>query len=385
MNRKETILTLFISILCLLAAFAAGYIYHGTQHPPELELPILSEARRILLENAYYDPPPDPALEYGMIHGMVQAYDDPYTLFVEPPQHELEIARLEGHFGGIGVRLGRDSENFIVVYPYPDSPALEAGIQKGDRLISVDDDLISQETNLEHVQAILYGSEGKRVKVVIQRPPEYATFEFSIQRKDIPLPSVTWHLSDLEPRLGVVEINLIAASTPDEIVNAVNDMQSRGATHFVLDLRGNSGGLLEAGVDVVRLFLESGEIINQQFRDEEEKVFRVRKTGELADIPIAIIVDHYTASAAEIIAGALQSQGRSVLVGSPTYGKYSVQLIFNLTDGSSIHVTAGKWWIPGLEFPSEGYGLIPDIGISPDEENPNTAIELVIQTFFSGD
>jgi carboxyl-terminal processing protease len=189
----------------------------------------------------------------------------------------------------------------------------------------------------------------------------------------------------LEPRLGVVEINLIASSTPDEIVNAVNDMQSRGATHFVLDLRGNSGGLLEAGVDVVRLFLESGEIINQQFRDKEEKVFRVRKTGELADIPIAVIVDHYTASAAEIIAGALQNQGRSVLIGSPTYGKYSVQLIFNLKDGSSIHVTAGRWWIPEFEFPSEGYGLIPDIGISPDDEDPNAAIELAIQTFFSGD
>ena len=117
-TKKETITTILFSILGLLSAFAAGFIIHGWIYPPELNLQILSEAQSALLEYAYDSPPEKPALEYGMIHGMVQAYNEPYTIFVEPPQHELETDILEGRFGGIGVTLGRDNDNYIVLYPF---------------------------------------------------------------------------------------------------------------------------------------------------------------------------------------------------------------------------------------------------------------------------
>lgn len=382
MDRKEFIITIIVTLFSLVVAFAAGYLLHGVVTPPELELPILSEARRVLLDNALNDPPPDPALEYGMIHGLVQAFGDPYTVFVEPQQHELDTNRLEGKYGGIGVQLNRDTENFIIMYPFPQGPAIEAGIQDGDRLVKVDDTEITPETSFETVQSLVRGPEGQRVRITVTRPPNYDAFEFNIRRQDIPLPSVTWHLAEQDPRLGVVEVNIIADSTPDEILTAVEDLQSQGASHFAIDLRGNGGGLLDAGVDIARLFLQDGVVIQQQYRDRNVETFRVTKKGPLADLPIVILVDHNTASASEIIAGSLQARGRAILIGAPTFGKDTVQLIFDLQDESSIHVTAGRWWIPGWEFPKDDGGLTPDIPIPPDMEGADPAVDLAVREFF---
>jgi len=382
MKKKELLITFLISLISLLLAFTAGYFLHGLLHPPELELPILSEARLVLLEHSYTNPPPDPKLEYGMIRGMVHEFNDPYTMFLEPPQHELETDRLEGHFGGIGVTFGRDHQGYIVLYPYADSPAMKAGIQEGDRLVRVDDTDIYQNASTDTTEALLRGPTKQKVKVQIQRPPEYTTFEFSIRREEIPIPSVTWHLADQDHRLGIFEINIIAASTPDEILHAVEDLQTRGASHFVMDLRGNGGGYLKVGIDIAKLFLSEGIIIEQQYKGKDIEKFHASKRGKLAEIPLAIFVDQNTASAAEIVAGSLQNLDRAILIGSPTFGKDSIQLVIDLKDGSSIHVTAAKWWIPGLEFPQADKGLIPEILLSSDEEVSPQATTTAIEYFF---
>jgi carboxyl-terminal processing protease len=382
MNRKELIFTSIVSLLSLMIAFTSGYLAHDFLHPPELELPILSEAQSVLLEHSFFDPPPKPALEYGMIRGMIQEYNDPYTLFIEPPQHELETNRLEGHFGGIGVTLERDHENYIVLYPFADSPASKAGIQDGDRLVGVDDESILIETNIETAEALLRGQINRKVRVYIQRPPDYTAFDFSIRREEIPIPSVTWHLADQDSRLGIFNINVIGASTSNEILKAVEDLQTQGASHFAMDIRGNGGGYLSAGVDIAKLFLIEGTIIEQQYKGEEIQSFETNKPGKLADIPLVVLVDQNTASAAEIVAGALQNLDRAPLIGYPTFGKDSIQLVIDLQDASSIHVTAAKWWIPGLEFPRETEGLFPDFPISPDSEGSNPAIETAIQYFW---
>ncbi len=383
MKRKEFLLTFLISIISLLLAFTVGFFVHEALYPPEVELPILSEARIALLEQSYVDPPPDPVLEYGMIRGMVNEFNDPYTKFVEPLQHELETDRLEGHYGGIGVTFGRDNEQYIVLYPFVDGPAMKAGIKDGDRLIGVDDTAISKNTNMETTEALLHGPTNHKVEVSIQRPPEYTTMKFSIRREEIPLPSVTWHQADQDPRLGIFEINLIAASTPDEILKAVNDLKTRGASHFVMDLRGNGGGYLTASIEIANLFLSEGTIIQQQYKGEEIETFKVNKRGSLVDIPLVILVDQNTASAAEIVAGSLQNLDRAVLIGYPTFGKDSIQLVIDLKDGSSIHVTAAKWWIPGLEFPQAEGGLIPELLLSSDDQETNKATLTAIQYFFN--
>jgi carboxyl-terminal processing protease len=205
--------------------------------------------------------------------------------------------------------------------------------------------------------------------------------EVSVKREEIALPSVTWHLDAGEPRLGVIEINVIAATTSDEIQKAVKDLQSRGATAYALDLRNNGGGLLDAGIDIARLFLKDGVVMEQQFRGQEVKTYRVEKPGPLADIPLAVLVNGSTASASEIIAGALQAHERARLIGEPTYGKNTIQLVFELRDHSSIHVTAAQWWIPGLDAPRPGKGLQPDVPAKPGGP-PDPVIQAAIKALF---
>ncbi len=322
-------------------------------------------------------------MEYGAIHGMVGAYGDPHTRFVEPVQAEFNNDRLTGSYGGIGAQLSRDADGFIVLHPYPESPASEAGIEDGDRLIQVDDLEITPNIPMDEVIAEIRGPEGKKVDLVITRPPDFSEMKFSVKRAEILLPSVAYHLDATEPLLGVVQVNVIASSTPAEIKEAVADLQSRGATHFALDLRSNGGGLLIEGVDIARLFLTEGIVIQQQYKGEDVKTYEVEELGPLKDIPLIILVDQYTASAAEIISGAMQNHDRAPLIGTPTFGKDSVQLVFELQDNSSLSVTSAKWWIPGLEPPLGEGGLQPDITVSTENAGDNDPfIEAAIRYFF---
>lgn len=371
-------LTLLVGIAVLLGFFT-GIITNTHLSKTSDSFPILMQAYNILRDNGFKDTPPSPALEYGMIRGMLQAYDDPYTLFVEPAQHELETDNLEGGFGGIGVRLERVSEAYVILHPFPDSPAAESGILDGDRVLAVDNLTITPETSMDTLQAALRGPEGERVEVTIGHPPDFLPIVVIVKRVRISLPTVTWHLDPGERRLGVIEINLIAESTPGEIQRAVKDLETRGANVFVLDLRDNIGGLLTAGVDTARLFLGDGTVIEQQYRGKDVETYKVERPGPLVDLPLAILVNQNTASSAEIIAGALQVNGRAKLIGVPTFGKYTIQLVFDLQDGSSLHVTAAHWWIPNVN-PGEDNGLQPDISLPPDDPSPNAAIQEAIQT-----
>ncbi|MBW8010029.1 MAG: PDZ domain-containing protein [Chloroflexi bacterium] len=382
MNRKQSlILVIFISI-SLISSFTGGFFFHEFLENKDREFPVLMEAHNLLVRNGFNEIPEAPELEYGMIRGMLNAYGDPFTIFLEPPQHELQTNNLQGSFGGIGVQLTRDDEYYVILHPFTTGPALQAGVLDGDRLVRVDDLLITSDVSLDVVVASLRGPENQIVEIGISRPPENTEMSFEIIRVNIGLPSVTWFLSSDEPRLGVVDINLIAASTPDEIENAVADLENRGATHFILDLRGNGGGLLDAGIDVARLFLEEGVVIEQQYQGESVETYEVSRPGALAEIPIVVLIDANTASSAEIIAGALQANGRASLLGSLTYGKDSIQLIFELQDGSSLHVTSARWWFPDLEFPTQFGGLLADIEIVPDGSEVDPGIYAAIQYFF---
>jgi carboxyl-terminal processing protease len=384
MSFKQSFFITLVAVFCLAAAFIAGYFTHDYLHPRIPDFKILTQAYEILSTHGIKDLPPTPALEYGMIRGMVEAYNDPYTVFVEPPEHELESNTLQGSFGGIGVRIDNDAQGNILLYPFPGGPAAQAGVQEGDRLLAVEKLEIDSKIAMEDIQAALRGPVGSRVQITIAHPPDYKHEDLSIKRSEIPLPSVTWHIDPGEPRLGVIEINIIAASTPDEVAKTLNDLKSRGATAFLLDLRDNSGGLLSAGIDTTRLFLQDGPIISEQYRGQDVKTYTVKQPGPYADVPLAILVNQNTASAAEIIAGALKEHHRAKLIGTHTFGKGTVQLVFDLNDGSSLHVTAAHWWVPELDPPVEGNGLVPDISVKQSTEDliPDPFIQAAIQLLF---
>ncbi len=363
-------------ILLICMAFASGYWVRDLQAGPG-SLPILQEAYTILINHGLKEPPAAPALEYGMIHGMVQAYQDPFTVFVEPVQHQLDSDALHGSFGGIGASLRRDESGAIYLFPFPDSPATQAGIREADKLLAVEDLTVTSETTLDEVLSQVRGEVGKPVRLTIGHEPEYTPLDLTVIRAEIPLPSVIAHLDLHDKRVGVLVINLIAASTADEITKSVSDLQARGALGFVIDLRNNPGGLLDAGVNISRLFLKDGDVLAQQYRGQEVETFQVEQPGPLSDLPVVILVNHGSASAAEIIAGALQVHQRAHLVGESTFGKDTIQLVFNLSDRSSMHITAARWWIPGLEPPVGGNGLHPDVLVDPTS-SPNDT-DLILQ------
>ena len=344
----------------LLAAVAIGYFGRALFTQPTEAFPLLQQAQKILLENTILDVPEDPALEYGMIQGMLGTLNDPYTYFVEPAAHEVESDQLEGAFGGIGARLDQDTDRQWRLYPLPDSPALAAGIRDGDILTQVDDLPITAEIDQVTLLAAIRGPEGQVVELRVLRGAE--AFAFIIRRQAVPIPSVTYNLLPEAPAVGILHMTLIADTTADELSRAMEDLQAQGATAFILDLRNNGGGLVEAAVETARLFLADGEVLHQQFRDQPKEVFTVKKPGPYATVPLVVLVNENTASSAEIVAGALLAQDRATVIGAPTYGKTVIQYIFDLEDGSSVHVTSGRWWIPGVEFP-----LAPDITVTDDQ------------------
>jgi carboxyl-terminal processing protease len=379
---KRALLYYLWAVLIVAAAFLSGYYLRVWMEQKQTQFPVLQQAYTLLKEHALNDLPSANAIEHGMIRGMLQAYNDPYTILVEPAAAELQTNQLEGKFGGIGVRLEADAEGNLILHPLPDSPAANAGVLESDRLIGVDDLNITPQTKLEEVQAAVRGETGTPVKITIARPPNYAPQTFIIKRAEVELPSVTWNLAADDSRVGVIQINIIAATTPDEITTAIKDLKSKGATHFVLDLRNNGGGLLNAGIDTARLFLKEGIVIQQQFRDKPVENFRVTQQGQFLEEPLAVLINQNTASASEIIAGALQKHGRAKLIGSPSFGKNTIQQVYDLADKSSLHITAARWWVPDLKLAEGNSSLLPDISVNEDTKNPDAVLQAAINLFF---
>lgn len=377
-TKKALVLSIFL-VFGLALSFGMGYLFRDLQSLDDLDIGLVEEAYTILNNHALPDPPASPGLQYGMIHGLVAAYGDPYTLFIEPARHELQSDDLRGEFGGVGVRLEKDLEGNIVLYPLPDSPAATAKIGDGDHLLAVDKLAISSTTNLDEAQAALRGPVGTRVSLMIRKPEDISSQTVELERVNFPIPSVTWNIDTDEPRLGIVQISRIAATTPAEVQTAINDLVTQGAQLFVLDLRGNPGGLLDAGVNTARLFLQQGVVIQEQYKNQPVHAYEVEEPGVFSDLPLAVIIDHGTASAAELIAGAIKAQNRGRIYGQNSFGKDSLQLIFELHDDSSLHVTAAKWWVPGLEPPLAGNGVLPDVPVTADADQPKPEIRAVIE------
>ena len=353
------------TVLVVLVAFLVGF--YTSNGYTQFNFQLFNQVYDILAKNGLKPLPETQITEYEMIRGLVKAYNDPYTVFVEPPQHELESNQLDGKFGGIGAALQRDTLGTLRVYPYPNSPAAEAGVPSGSSLLSVDNLTVDSDTPDDAVISALRGDVGSKVAIRVTPQAETVPVSFSIERREFGIPSVSSFILPEQPSLGVVKITGFSATTADEISAAVQDVEAQGAKALVLDLRDNGGGLVEAGVDVVKLFVKAGStIIAQHQPDRADQVTRTLTNGKYANLPLLILVNQNTASSAEIVAGALQALGRASIIGKQTYGKDTIQLVFDLTDGSSIHVTSARWSLPSNPAFASGAGIIPDFPLTQD-------------------
>lgn len=370
-KRSSIVLSALIGlglVLLVTIAFLAGWWFNDHSFLlTNQRYPLFDQAYNLLEQYGLSPLPEQSKIEYGLIRGLLQAYNDPNTVLVEPPQHELQSNQLRGKFGGIGARIEQDAQSRYRLFPFPESPARNAGVEDGDMLVRVDALEIFADTPRDVVLSALRGDSGSNVEITILRFPGEKEFTFKIKREEIALPSVTWNLTADNPSVGIVQINLIAATTAEEISAAIGDLTRQGAKFVILDLRNNSGGLVDAGVNIARLFLRKGDaIFEQQYRDKPQQTLTADQDGEFVELPLTVWINNGTASAAEIVAGALKARQRTAIIGSPSFGKDSIQLVFDLQDGSSLHVTSARWSIPGLEPPIKDHGILPDIWIDVD-------------------
>jgi carboxyl-terminal processing protease len=321
--------------------------------------PLLDEAWDIAEDQFYGQLPTDQSRTYGAVRGMMEAFKDPYTVFVEPPQTELQSQQLSGKFGGIGASIRRETDGRYALSPFPDRPAAQAGVQEGDVLTKVDDTPITTEMRLDDITSLLRGEVGTPVKIEIDRSGQ--KLAFNIKRAEISVPSVTWRILSQAPEVGYIRLNIFAQTSKDELIKAIDDLKQQGAKKLIFDLRDNGGGLLDAAIDIGSLFVD-GKVASEKRRGGEVRDFNAEANGAARDLPLVVLVNGGTASASEIVSGAIQDKGRGVLVGAKTYGKGSVQNVIALSDGSSLHVTMAEWLTPNGRQIS-GQGLQPDVTV----------------------
>ena len=306
-------------------------------------------------ESFYGDVPSAKARTYGAIRGSLDLLD-PHTMFLEPVPGELEKDNLRGAYGGIGATIARNHAGLLILQPYPGSPTEQAGISEGDALVAIDGEPVSPEAAETDVTARLRGEVGTEVEITVRRPSG-AILTVVLERSNVEVPSLTWRMETAE--IGYLRLETFTERTAQELSAALVSLAQEGAARLVLDLRGNRGGLVEPAVSVATQFLREGDVVmRQRGRDGEQALF-APKTGDVS-APMVILVDGDTASAAEIVAGALQDNDRATLIGERTYGKASVQEIYDLSDGSSLHVTTAIWLTPA-GHPIAGTGLTPDM------------------------
>ncbi|MBK9096421.1 MAG: S41 family peptidase [Anaerolineae bacterium] len=364
---REMLSGLFMFTALLFLAFAAGFGAHwlltrasGTASDAPGSVTILTDAQRLLRDNFLGQPPAETTQVYGAIRGLVETYQDPYTVFIEPQPRAREKDQLRGRFGGIGAYVAVSTTGQVFLTPMPGRPAEKAGIQANDELLAVDGKSVSGK-NRDEVVDMVRGEVGTQTTLRIGRVGADQPFDLVVTREEIENPSVEWRLLENDPRTGYVALHIFGERSVQELKDAINDLRGQGAQRLILDLRHNPGGLLETAVDVASQFLASGRVLNERHADSET-TYDVRGAGVARDLPLVVLTDEGTASAAEIVAGALQDAKRAPIIGAKTFGKGSVQLVFDLRDGSSLHVTTARWFTPAYQQ-IDGKGLTPDVPV----------------------
>jgi len=314
---------------------------------------------------------PEQDMYYGAIKGMVAGLQDPVTLFLTPDETQQYNDSNQGKFEGIGAELGYEDGAVVVVSPLEGSPAKEAGLRPGDRILKVDGEDVLGETVFEVVSRIR-GEEGTTVTVTITHRGESTSEDVIVERKEINVPSISYEGTD--NGIAVIDVDRFTESSMtawQSLWNdTVEDVVADEPEALIVDLRGDPGGYFNAAVWAAGEFLPQDALVSQQQDREGNLVdFRVNRDGYMQTIPLVVLVDEGSASASEILAGALQYHERAYIIGEETYGKGTAQQIVDYPDGSSLHVTTVKWLLPDGSWINPDNVIVPDSVVEYTDEN----------------
>jgi carboxyl-terminal processing protease len=327
---------------------------------PNLDLTSFWEAYNILKEK-YFDASVFDAQKqiHGAIKGLLGSIDDPYTVYMNPDENKAFMTSLEGSFEGIGAELSVNNQGLVVVSALKNSPAEKAGLKAKDLIYKIEDELTSEMTLFDAIMKIR-GQKGTYVKLIVLRENEKEPLELSIKRDTVDVPNVEY--TEVAENIYHINMYQFGEDTVAEFQNIIQQLLLKNPKGIILDLRQNGGGYLEAAVDVLSEFVTKDQIaVNIKYRDEKQNSALLTKDiGRLNNIPLVILIDNGSASASEIVAGAIQDWQRGIIVGEKSFGKGSVQELYTLENGGSLRITVAHWFTPlGRSIQKEG--------ISPDK------------------
>jgi carboxyl-terminal processing protease len=342
-----------------------------TEDISELFLPFW-EAWDLVHENFVDQPLNDEDLMQGAIQGMMQALGDPHSSYMNPEQYQQANMQYEGEYEGIGAYIDTSTDYITIISTMPGSPAEEVGLQPGDQVLAVDgEDMTGIDGSLV-IQRIL-GPAGTNVQLSIRREGVADVLEFEIKRALISLPSVESKM--LEDNIAYIKLNDFGTRTTEEFQDALKELVTDDTQGLIVDLRGNPGGLLTTSVEVASELLPNGIVLTERFGDGTEQEYDVHPGGLATEIPLIVLVNGGSASASEIVAGAIQDTERGILVGETTFGKGSVQSWIALSnDAGAIRVTIARWYTPDDRQIAE-IGLTPDVEVPITEEDVQAGID----------
>ncbi len=320
-------------------------------------------------------------LVYGAVRGLTDALGDPNTIFFEPEDSQRFGEDISGHFTGIGVEIGKRDDRLVVVAPLAGSPGEKAGLLPGDIIVAIDEKLTNG-MNLDEAVKKIRGPKGSIVVLTVRTKDEIATKEISVVRDNIEVPSVGSAM--LEDNILHIKIHNFSANTPILFYTEMVKYAFTEVRGVILDLRNNPGGFLDVGIDAAGWFIGKDKlVVTELFSSGEKEEFYSTGSGIFKDIPLVVLVNEGSASASEILAGAIKYHRGVKLVGTQTFGKGTVQQLDRLSEGSSIKVTVANWLLPDGAL-IEGAGITPDVVIEQNEEDIlddiDTQLQKAIQT-----
>lgn len=333
-----------------------------------------------LVSRQYFDKKAiDPnKLFYGSIAGMVSAIGDPYTVFLPPEQQKTTKEELNGSFDGVGIQLGFDKDKrLVVIAPLKGTPAEKVGIKPQDMIVKIGD----KDTNgmsLPEAVKLIRGPKGTQISLTIFQDGDSDTKTYTLTRETIVVKSVESVFKDTisGKKVAVIKLSRFGERTKDEWTEAVNEIVSNKPSAVVLDVRNNPGGFLEGAVFVLSEFLDSGDVVLQENNEGERVPFKVNRIGKLTKLPVVVLINKGSASASEIVAGALQDRKRARLVGEKSFGKGTIQEAQELPHQTGIHITVSKWLTPNGRWVNETEGFEPDIKVESGKEDLTKDLQL---------
>jgi len=328
-----------------------------------------------LMQSKYVDSSKvnDQNMLYGSIKGMVNSFGDAATVFLDPEETKTFNEASEGKlFQGIGAELGYDNGRIIVVTPIEGSPAKAAGIKAGDYILTIDGVAIASTETVYDVVAKIRGEAGTKVTLGILHSGDTKSVEIEITRSEITVPSMDVSYVGDNGNIALFKVNRFTDSSYSEWItnwdDNVDSIVASGVTKMILDLRGNPGGYFDAAIYAADDFIDTGKVLAQE-QDSAGRIekFNSTKGGKLVNMQVVVLVDGGSASASEILSGALQQSGRATIVGDKTYGKGTAQSVLDLSDGSTLHVTILKWLLPDGGWLNKENPITPNIEIANSE------------------